>query len=709
MAEIKNTFIKSKMNKDLDSRLLPQGEYRQGINISVSTSEGSDVGALENIKGNLSLLRNLFFVEPDQNNYGIEIIGCCPNQATDKVYLFLTNFNDTTADQNGVGVGDYSQDIDGKQVKVNGTHNLIVEYNILNQSSKIIVEGIFLNFSKTAPIVSSNIVEEFMFWTDNRNQPRKINLKRASASLDYYNSEDSISVAKYAPYIPISFVKNSRYYRLLNETGLTNEADQFLAPFVSTTFNSWNTSIGENGDVMKIEEFLPGNNSWMLIYNNLVGQNYIFESTALGSPYEGNRYSYARTRPGLPGATTSQNDQAIELIKYWRNIKVNNVTKNDGDFFLNELIEETSGGGNVYNYIGITDTTIQPSNNLSQGSNKIQSWDPGDVLTFSLQNPNWKQTFFTDGGDDNFLEDKFVRFSYRFKYDDNEYSLMAPFSQVAFIPKQDGFFMFGDSDDARDSGILSFVKNQVTTVDIKIPLENGITNNNIKDTLKVKEVEILMKESDGLAVKVVKVLTREEIEKGQVENVEIVSPGSGYTTTGQKDTRISTGVGNEKLVVTVNGLDPNGGGGIDDLAVGAFVGGENYSIGDEFTIEDGVNPPTEKAIGVVTDIYPWLMYKYQSTKPIRVLDEKEITRVSDITPIKALAQESIGGRIVYGNFLQNLKTPVSLDFTVVAKDRPVSTFNSLEDISTLEYPSLTLKQNRTYKVGLVLYDRYGRA
>ena len=28
MAEAKNTFIKSKMNKDLDARLLPSGEYK---------------------------------------------------------------------------------------------------------------------------------------------------------------------------------------------------------------------------------------------------------------------------------------------------------------------------------------------------------------------------------------------------------------------------------------------------------------------------------------------------------------------------------------------------------------------------------------------------------------------------------------------------------------------------------------------------------
>lgn len=45
MAEVKNNFVQSKMNQDLDDRLIPPGEYRSAQNISISRSEGSDVGA----------------------------------------------------------------------------------------------------------------------------------------------------------------------------------------------------------------------------------------------------------------------------------------------------------------------------------------------------------------------------------------------------------------------------------------------------------------------------------------------------------------------------------------------------------------------------------------------------------------------------------------------------------------------------------------
>ena len=42
MPEIKRTFTAGKMNKDLDERLVPNGEYRDATNIQVSTSDGSN-------------------------------------------------------------------------------------------------------------------------------------------------------------------------------------------------------------------------------------------------------------------------------------------------------------------------------------------------------------------------------------------------------------------------------------------------------------------------------------------------------------------------------------------------------------------------------------------------------------------------------------------------------------------------------------------
>ena len=55
MPEIKNTFTQGKMNKDLDERLVPKGQYIDAMNIEVTTSEDSDVGTVQNIYGNIGI------------------------------------------------------------------------------------------------------------------------------------------------------------------------------------------------------------------------------------------------------------------------------------------------------------------------------------------------------------------------------------------------------------------------------------------------------------------------------------------------------------------------------------------------------------------------------------------------------------------------------------------------------------------------------
>ena len=52
MPELKRVFNAGKMNRDLDDRLVPPGEYREALNVNIGRSEGSDVGAVENLLGN---------------------------------------------------------------------------------------------------------------------------------------------------------------------------------------------------------------------------------------------------------------------------------------------------------------------------------------------------------------------------------------------------------------------------------------------------------------------------------------------------------------------------------------------------------------------------------------------------------------------------------------------------------------------------------
>ena len=55
MPELTHNFVKGRMNKDLDERIVPNGEYRDALNIKVSTSEESGVGTIQNLIGNVKI------------------------------------------------------------------------------------------------------------------------------------------------------------------------------------------------------------------------------------------------------------------------------------------------------------------------------------------------------------------------------------------------------------------------------------------------------------------------------------------------------------------------------------------------------------------------------------------------------------------------------------------------------------------------------
>ena len=86
MPEIKHNFTAGKMNKDLDERLIPNGQYRDAMNIQVSTSEGSDVGTAQNIMGN-SIIPGQGFISDNA-----VCVGSIADEKNDKLYWFVINY-----------------------------------------------------------------------------------------------------------------------------------------------------------------------------------------------------------------------------------------------------------------------------------------------------------------------------------------------------------------------------------------------------------------------------------------------------------------------------------------------------------------------------------------------------------------------------------------------------------------------------------------
>ena len=85
MPEIKHNFTGGKMNKDVDERLVPKGQYRDAMNIQVSTSEGSNVGTVQNILGNSPGCPDGFVSD------GSFTVGSVADEKNDALYWLVSN------------------------------------------------------------------------------------------------------------------------------------------------------------------------------------------------------------------------------------------------------------------------------------------------------------------------------------------------------------------------------------------------------------------------------------------------------------------------------------------------------------------------------------------------------------------------------------------------------------------------------------------
>ena len=89
MSELNHRFHAGRMNKDLDERLVPNGEYRDALNVQVATSEGSDVGSLQTILGNRGIASTVF------NDAGISgddyyCVGSIVDEKENKIYWLIS-------------------------------------------------------------------------------------------------------------------------------------------------------------------------------------------------------------------------------------------------------------------------------------------------------------------------------------------------------------------------------------------------------------------------------------------------------------------------------------------------------------------------------------------------------------------------------------------------------------------------------------------
>ncbi len=440
MPEARNNFLKSRMNKDLEQRLVPPGEYRDAKNVMISRSEGDDVGALENVLGN-TLINNFKVQPPFDLCCGEEVIGYFMDMINNRIFAFTTNFSDTSTNQ-----------LD--QFAPTSALCGMYVYDIKTSISTIIVKGYFLNFSKTHFISGVNVIEQYLFWTDNRNQPRKININQALGNPSYYENEDQISVSKYYPFESPLLIKNEVIG--LNMVGPFPYGQDYSTGFYNLQPV---TPTADTGEGLQVEiDFGCLNISGEITCATLPIRQ-------LGSNYT-NGGIYWIVNPSQPQSNWAQ----CQLITDWVSTMYNRTDK-----FLPD--------------------------NIAPNPNYDPDWD----------------------GDQNFIKDKFIRFAYRFKFDDGEYSLISPFTQECFVPEQDGYFIKNWSNNGEPAGDgpytfteddeeatyvsteVKFMQNKINEIDVifNSPLDNWKQS---CAEMNIVEMDIIYKQSNEQSLRIVETI-----------------------------------------------------------------------------------------------------------------------------------------------------------------------------------------------------------
>ena len=592
MPEIKNTFRGGKMNKDLNERLVPKGEYRDALNIQVNTSDGSDVGTVQNILSNEKIfeLSQSAVTNPT-------CVGAVVDSENNKFYWFVKG--------------------DDK--------DLIIEYS--DQQTRLIVVDVNKDVLKfTGEIITGiNILDGMLFWTDNNSEPKKINIENCALGLNKNNPyitqtklhnffQDTV-LGLNSPYTDSNVDLLEEHITVIKRAPYNPPAIELISP---DNFNQpgiiQNFRFADSNGVLWGPGSYPGSQS------------------TVDGPLTNNPTSDLDINMLIYNSSSSQ-DYAISAGETIINLK--SVANNDIGYdansdglvdSLNQNFNQEFSYGDDYD-IRLKITSISPSQSLAPTGSPLSGYidihceiisiKPGTTPNFSAWVVNFEQA------SDTLFELKFPRFAYRYKYIDGEYSAFSPFSEVAFNASTYSH----DSVKGYNFGMKNYLKSVKISEFVPVELTYIGGGNTVYLSRKIPHdvigVDLLYKESNSPSVYIVDSITK---------NVD-----AEWNATG-----------------------------------GALGNG---------------------------------VYELTSDTISKLLPSNQLLRSFDSVPKKALSQEIIGNRLMYGNYTQNIDMNTGFE-NLYSVDLNFSYKNRSTVIDDVGVPSL--KTLRSYQLGVVYEDKYGR-
>lgn len=189
MANITRNFISGRMNKVVDERLIPDGEYIDALNVRMGSTENAEIGVIENSKGNTKITE-LKYIDGSSISSSARCIGTITDSANELIYWFIHDSN--------FGVG------------ATGKLDMIVSFNVYTNVLTYHLISIdngdgvdtTLNFNPQYLITGVDIIDNFLFFTDDYNPPRVIDRTKSYSvpvgNIDQFSAE-SILVIKRPP------------------------------------------------------------------------------------------------------------------------------------------------------------------------------------------------------------------------------------------------------------------------------------------------------------------------------------------------------------------------------------------------------------------------------------------------------------------------------------------------------------------------------
>ena len=559
MPDIKHHFRSGRMNKDLDERLVPNGEYRDAQNIEIITSEGSGVGSVQNVIGNtlkdgrvynesskaLTLWGNNSSSIKDLTSNGQEpqCIGHVVDEQNNKVYWFISSGSTVTANTSP----------STSTAKVNGAITTSSTINLDNVSGTIAtgdivtgtgVKGLVTVTSASTPSNNTQVI--FISSLETISNDIDLTFTKVTGTIAITSASSEVKVGMTVigggivgkttvTSVSGSNITLSNNVYISDNTLLTFTLSVSCIAEFDTTTGVIKPVLVDKNNILKFSSsyLITGVN----VLNGLLlwtddqyepkkinistfksgSTTFNYHTQYNGSDFKEKDITVIKLSPlNTVDLTMSSSERLLNSYGLEGGpavfIRLNLDGKSYGDevtlnfgtganFIKDDIIKLTySNSSGTTTDTGVSEVRLKVKFLIS--SKKIQEGDI-DVATYqakcivqdapallTLGSVFWTVVLQEKNP---LFEEKFVRFAYRWKYSDNQYSTFSPFSKTAFLPSTFEYtsldaYNNGMSNNLRLLKLSGFDVQPADVVSVDILMKES--NNNtiyILDTLKNRE------------------------------------------------------------------------------------------------------------------------------------------------------------------------------------------------------------------------------